>query len=76
MITIPEAIRFIFEKENIKSKRDLDNWCGGRDRKKLYDYIYFMCPEHWNSIKTPKNSVRFYTQVLPGYGESVYKINN
>jgi len=69
---IKSAIQFILSIENIRSKQDLDIWCGDMGRNKLYLYIQRLSPEHWEKIRTPKNSVRFYyQQMLTGY--KIYK---
>ena len=37
-------------------------------KKKLYLYVQRLSPEHWERIRTPENSVRFYYQkMLTGY---------
>jgi hypothetical protein len=65
---IKSAIQFIVSIENLRSKQDLDTWCGDMKRQKLYLYVKRLAPEHWNRIKTPKESVRFYYQeMLTGY---------
>ena len=55
------AIQFIVSIENLRSKQDLD-LCYGDMGKKLYLYVQRLAPEHWDRIRTPKNSVRFYYQ--------------
>tara|TARA_Y100000389_G_C17383820_1_gene475867 strand:+ start:253 stop:486 length:234 start_codon:yes stop_codon:yes gene_type:complete len=65
---IKSAIKFIVEIENLRSKQDLDIWCGYMGRKKLYLYVKRLAPEHWEKIQTPENSIRFYyQQMLTGY---------
>ena len=67
-MNIKEAIQFIVRIENLQSKEDLDIWCGDIGREKLYLYVERLAPEHWNQVRTPKNSVRFYYQkMLSGY---------
>ena len=69
---IKSAIRFIVSIENLRTKQDLDTWCGDIGRKKLYLYIQRLAPEEWERIVTPKESVRFYyQQMLTGY--KIYK---
>jgi hypothetical protein len=71
MRTIADAVRNIIHKAGIKNKTDLDNWCGNEGRKKLYDEVQRLVPEHYNNStrgKTPDNSVRrIYQAILPGY---------
>ena len=69
---IKSAVRFIVSIENLRTKQDLDTWCGDIGRKKLYLYIQRLAPEEWERIVTPKESVRFYyQQMLTGY--KIYK---
>ena len=65
---IKEAIKFILSIENLRSKEDLNIWLGDMGKKKLYLYVKRLAPEHWERIKTPQDSVRFYyQQMLTGY---------
>lgn len=65
---IKQAVHFIVSIENLQSKQDLDLWCGDMGRNKLYLYIKYLAPEHWERIKTPEASVRFnYEKILTGY---------
>ena len=66
--TITEALYFILETENLTSKDDLDRWCGGTTREKLYKYIEYFAPSHWSRIKDPRAYVRGrYEHKLIGY---------
>jgi len=58
--TMNKTLDMIFEVENIRSKEDLDEWCGGNRRKKLYNLVAKIVPEHYysSSTKTPDNSIR------------------
>ena len=68
MHTIKSATELILSIENLRTKQELDNWCGDRGKQKLYDYVRAIAPEHWNRIATPTHSVRFYYQkMLTGY---------
>jgi hypothetical protein len=72
MNDIKQGVQFLITTENLRSKQDLDKWCGDMGKKKLYLYVKRMAPEHWEKIKTPENSVRFYyQQMLTGY--KIYK---
>ena len=72
-MNIKEAIQFIVSIENLRSKSDLEVWCGDMGKQKLYLYIKRLAPEHWEKIRTPKDSVRFYyQQMLIGY--KIYNI--
>ena len=69
---IKSAIQFIVSIENLRTKQDLDTWCGDIGKKKLYLYVQRLAPEHGERIATQKNSVRFYyQQMLTGY--KIYK---
>jgi len=73
-MNIKQAIQFIVSIENLRSKQDLDVWCGDMGKKKLYLYVKRLAPEHWERIKTPQDSVRFYyQQMLTGY--KIYNSN-
>jgi hypothetical protein len=63
-----QAIQFILSIENLRSKQDLNIWCGDMGRKKLYLYVQRLAPDHWKRIATPENSVRrCYQEMLEGY---------
>ena len=65
---LKQAVRIILEIENIKSKEDLDVWCGATGREKFYEFVKLLSQEHWNTIRTPKENVRFiYQGMLEGY---------
>jgi|TARA_Y100000816_G_C26065844_1_gene560130 hypothetical protein len=67
-MNIKSATQFVMGIENIRSKQDLDIWCGDMGKQKLYSYVRRLAPEHWEKIATPKNSVRvYYQQMLTGY---------
>ncbi len=67
-MNIKQAIQFILSIENLRSKQDLDIWCGDMGRKKLYLYVERLAPDHWKRITTPENSVRYcYQEMLEGY---------
>ena len=69
---IKSAIQFIVSIENLRTRQDLDKWCGDMGKKKLYLYVQRLAPENWARITTPRNSVRFYyQQMLTGY--KIYK---
>ena len=53
MNDIKESVQFLVTTENMRSKQDLDKWCGDMGKKKLYLYVKRMAPEHWEKIKTP-----------------------
>ena len=65
---IQTVLNWLFAQENISSKDQLDHWCGDEKRAKLYNYVKYMAPEHWNKLKVPESSVRFnYEMVLTGF---------
>jgi len=67
-VKIPGALKALFKENNIKTKKDLDEWCGSEGRKKLYKKVEKMAPTHWIGIKTPESSVRSnYEKLLLGY---------
>ena len=65
---ISTAVNELFAQQNISSKVQLDHWCGDEKRAKLYNYVKYMAPEHWNKLKVPESSVRsHYEMVLTGF---------
>ena len=60
--TIQDILQLILVIGNIKSKDDLDEWCGGRNRTKLYTLIQILASSHWDSLVDPKAYVRYYYQ--------------
>ena len=61
-------VEFIVSIENLRSKEDLDLWCGDMGKKKLYLYIQRLAPEHWKKLRYPEADVRAcYQQMLIGY---------
>ena len=65
---IEEAVRIVFGIAGIEDKTGLDNWCLGEGRRKLYDWVQRLAPDHYNRLRTPENSVRAcYEPMLPGY---------
>ena len=72
--TISEALNFILETEKITTKDDLDKWCEGTTREKLYKYIKQLAPTNWCRIKEPKACVRaYYENKLIGYKSFISK---
>ncbi len=68
--TMDKALDLVFRIENIKTKEDLDEWCGDNGRKKLYNIVSIVAPEHYyrNTVKTPDNAIRqCYQTKLIGY---------
>jgi hypothetical protein len=68
--TMDKALDLVFRIENINSKEDLDEWCGETGRKKLYNVISIVAPEHYyrSTVKTPDNTIRqLYQSKLVGY---------
>ena len=51
---IKSSIQFIVSIENLRTRQDLDNWCGDMGKKKLYLYVQRLAPEHWERIKRQK----------------------
>ena len=67
-MNIGEALEFIFRIEDIKSREDLDRWCGNMGREKLYVRVRRASPEHWERVRHPEQDVQaHYGRMLPGY---------
>ena len=69
MTTIKEVVELIIREEKIRSRKDLDIWCGGpRTRQKLYAYAKGLAPEDWGRFQKPRSEViRTYEKLLLGY---------
>ena len=52
---IKRTVDSIFKIRNIKTKEDLDKWCGPVGRNKLYRVVEILAEENWNSIENSKN---------------------
>ena len=61
---IPTVLRDFFAEQCITSKKHLDDWCGNEKRTKLYNYVKNKAPEHWNKLKVPESSVRYYYEII------------
>jgi hypothetical protein len=73
METIGEALQRIFRIAGIRSKADLDRWCGEEGRKKLYKEVEELAQNHWARINCPRATVRAeYERRLPGY--KIYQV--
>lgn len=68
MSTIYWTTQTLFDLKNIRSKNDLDIWCGAEGRKKLYTFVKAFAPDHWGKLKKPESATRsYYERVLRGY---------
>lgn len=66
--TITDAVRAIIRIAGIENRTDLNNWCGGIRRTRMYDEVRGIAPAHYNSLEDPHASVRAcYEAILPGY---------
>lgn len=66
--TIQEAVYQVLKEEKIKTKEELDAWCGGKRRKKLYNRVQSLSEIHWRGIQNPESSVRVeFANLLVGY---------
>ena len=74
-MNLKDAVQFILSIENLRSKADLEHWCGDMGKKKLYLYVERLTPDDWNRIRTPRESIRFYyQQMLTGYKISRHEL--
>jgi hypothetical protein len=72
-MNIKKAVKTIVEIANIRSKEDLNVWCGDRGRQKLYEYVKLLAPEHWAQLQEPECGVRAcYERMLTGY--KIYRV--
>jgi len=66
--TIQEAVYQVLREEKIKTKGELDDWCGEEKRKKLYNMVQELSVTHWRKLKYPEKSVMAeYQTLLAGY---------
>jgi hypothetical protein len=66
--TINKSLDLIFRFENISTKQDLDIWCRETGRKKLYNLVAKIAPNHYYKLKAPDASIRaYYETKLIGY---------
>lgn len=67
-VNIKDAIKYVFKKKGIKNRKDLENWCGERDREALYTEVKKVTKITWLMEDDPKHIVRrIYEGLLPGY---------
>ena len=52
-MNIKSATQFVMGIENIRSKQDLDIWCGDMGKQKLL-YVRRLAPEHWEKLQHQK----------------------
>jgi hypothetical protein len=66
--TIQEAVYQVLKEEKIKTKEELDAWCGEEKRKKLYNRVQSLSETHWRKLKIPEKRVMTeYQTLLVGY---------
>ena len=69
--SIREAMIMIFEYYEIKSRKDLDDWCKGKGRRKLYDEVERLAPVKCRELDDYTSSVRnLYQLILIGFKNS------
>jgi hypothetical protein len=52
MLTVKQAVARILSIANIQTKTQLDEWCGGSKRKRLYDEVALLAPEDWSKFES------------------------
>jgi len=63
-----DAVKYVLHTKRIKTREDLDEWCGGRDRLPLYSEVKMVTRIIWSKEADPKRRVRrIYESLLPGY---------
>jgi hypothetical protein len=66
--TIQMAVEYLLSKENITTRNDLNNWCDGESREKLYIEIKKTAPDAWDRAADPNAKTRYaYQKVIQGY---------
>ena len=70
-INIRDAVQYVLTQENIETRQDLDDWCNGISRERLYKRVRKFCKVSWLMEDNPKSIVRrSYESLLPGYANS------
>jgi len=62
--TIQESVYHVLQEEKIKTKEELDDWCGEEKRNKLYNMVQELSETHWRKLKYPEKSVMAEYQTL------------
>ena len=71
-ISVYKAIDIILDINDIECKCELDAFCGGKNRKKLYNLVKNISKTHWSELKEPEAAVRaHYEKKIKGY--KIYK---
>jgi hypothetical protein len=71
IFTIKGAILYILKTNNIKHRNQLDSWCGGINRDKLYREIEDLLPNICDlNVKQKKFIRSTYEKILKGYSKS------
>lgn len=71
---IPNIVKFILDRYNIKSRQDLDSWCGGRNRDKFYNEVQKYSISMDIPLDELKKTTRAsYEALLAGYAHSCNK---
>jgi hypothetical protein len=66
--TIQESVYQVLQEEKIRTKEELDDWCGEEKRKKLYNMVQSLSETHWRKLKNPESGVRAeYERLLVGF---------
>lgn len=67
-VSIYKALDLILKIYEIKCKCELDAFCGGRNRKKLYNMVKNISKTHWNKLAEPEAAVRaHYEKKIKGF---------
>jgi hypothetical protein len=62
------AVVVILQRNDIKHRLELEEWCGGNKRELLYNEVKKIAPLPWEMEPDPKKCVReMYQSLLPGY---------
>ena len=70
-VSIRKAVHYVLTQENIRTRQDLDEWCNGISRERLYKRVRKFCKISWLMEENPKSIVRqSYESLLPGYTNS------
>jgi hypothetical protein len=63
-----DAVEHTLDKESIYTRKQLDEWCGGKGREPFYTEVRKVSRTIWKLYHDPKKYIRaIYEGMLPGY---------
>lgn len=72
-LTLEEAVVKVIIDNNLKTRDDINTFCGGHDRQKIYNAVELLCENEWKQMTlfyAKKKTRRIYQKMLNGYAGS------